>query len=272
VGNLLAGSILFLKPDTKYEVQLTLRDPDGGEAVQSAVVRTRAVPRAPTPKRTLHLYPPDHTGDEMEPVFTAAQIAFDALGPGDLLLVHPGVYRGGIALKTSGTADEPIVIRGDGDAILHVDGTDGFNLDLSGRDHVFVEDLAIRGGRIGIMARGASELVVRRCTISEVKYGIFNDREPSRGWYIADNALTGIDARWVPREQENAAETGVVVYGRGHVVEYNEISRFWDCLTIAGAPGRWGRGHRPPLRGHRLQQQRIAPGPRRLARDGFWQP
>ena len=54
VGNLLAGSILFLKPDTKYEVQLTLRDPDGGEAVHRPPLRGHRLQQqriAPGPRR-----------------------------------------------------------------------------------------------------------------------------------------------------------------------------------------------------------------------------
>lgn len=233
VGNLLAGSILFLQPDTSYEVQLHLRDPDGGQATRTELVRTRAVPVAPEPVRTLQLMVPDAGSAQSSLTYTDPQAAFAALIPGDLLLVHEGVHAGGVTLSAGGTAEAPIQIRGVGKAVLELPGTDGFNLDVSERNHVFVEDLTLRGGRIGLIARDASQLTVRRCRIDGALYGIFNDRERSRDWYIADNVLVGTDDHWVPRTQEDAAETGIVVYGQGHVVEYNDVSRYWDALTVA---------------------------------------
>jgi hypothetical protein len=234
VGNLLAGSLLFLAADTDYEIRLDLSDPDGGGATHTEKLRTRAEPSAPLPRRTLHLYPPDYVGQRLAPAHAHMQAAFDALRPGDLLLVHPGVHPGGVTLSVDGTQTAPIVIRGLGDGAVIVAPDDGaVNLGLDDRDHVFIEGLDLRGGRIGILARGARHLTVRRCRISEVKFGIFNDHEGSSHWYIADNILTGIDSHWTPRTQENAAETGINVFGRGHVVEYNRISRFWDCLAVA---------------------------------------
>ena len=234
VGNLLAGSLLFLQPDRAYEIRLRLRDPDGGQAEYADVVRTRAVPYAPAPRRTLHVYPPDFAGEGQDPAYASLQSALDDARAGDLVLAYPGRHAGGLVLRTSGTAQAPLVIRGAGGGEAHLVGPeDGVNLALDDRAHVFVEDLVLRGGRMGIRAQRCSHLVVRGCTIEAVKFGLYNDRAESTHWYIADNIITGIDQHWVPRTQEGAAETGVNVFGRGHVVEYNRISRFWDCLAIA---------------------------------------
>jgi len=50
--NMLAGSILFLNPDTEYEVKLTLSDSDGvvggNPTVRTELVRTQKVPQIPT--------------------------------------------------------------------------------------------------------------------------------------------------------------------------------------------------------------------------------
>ena len=43
--NMFAGSILDLEEDTAYDVRLTLSDPDGGAAVRTATVKTRAEPK-----------------------------------------------------------------------------------------------------------------------------------------------------------------------------------------------------------------------------------
>jgi len=233
VGNLLAGSILFLEPDCAYEVRLALVDPDGGSGSQQVVLRTRKEPRAPEPSRVLHLYPADFSGAMESPSFTSPPRAFAALAPGTELRVHAGEHVGGLSLSLRGSEVAPIVIRaaGDGAAVFSVDA--GNNFDLSNTAHVFVEGLVLRGGRMGLLAQNARHLVVRGCLIEEVRYGIYNGLAASENWYIADNILTGTDGHWEPRTQEDAAETGIAVYGRGHVVEYNRISRFWDALTVA---------------------------------------
>src|SRR6266542_316432 len=43
-GNLLAGSIFNLQPNTLYEVRLRLSDPDGGSAEKAVTAETRAAP------------------------------------------------------------------------------------------------------------------------------------------------------------------------------------------------------------------------------------
>ena len=41
VANILAGSVLFLPPDTEFEVRAVLSDPDGGAETRMVTVRTR---------------------------------------------------------------------------------------------------------------------------------------------------------------------------------------------------------------------------------------
>ena len=57
--NLFAGSILDLEPGTEYEVKLTLKDPDGGNAEKILTAKTRSEPVAFEGGRKLHVYPPE---------------------------------------------------------------------------------------------------------------------------------------------------------------------------------------------------------------------
>ncbi|MGY8824534.1 MAG: hypothetical protein ACKVJG_11475 [Candidatus Latescibacterota bacterium] len=213
VGNLLAGSILFLEPDRAYEVRLDLFDPDGGSGSQQLILRTRAEPRAPELSRVLHLYPANFPGAMESPAFTSPARAFAALTPGSEILVHAGGHVGGLSLSLRGRAEAPIVIRaaGDGAAIFSV--VEGNNFDLSNSAHVFVEGVVLRGGRMALLAQNARDLVVRRCLIEGARYGIYNGLAASENWYIAGNVLTGTDEHWEPRTQEGAAETGIAVFG-----------------------------------------------------------
>jgi hypothetical protein len=55
--NMVAGSILFLTPDTSYDVRLRLSDPDGGDFSRDLVVHTRPLPEKPKNGRILYVAP-----------------------------------------------------------------------------------------------------------------------------------------------------------------------------------------------------------------------
>jgi len=236
-GNLFAGSVMYLKPNTEYEVHFRLADPDGGNTEENAVVRTRPVPIAPDPDRTLHVYPTEYKGERQNPSYTSLASVIEELRPGDLVLLHAGVHKSGeagIRISKSGTAEKPIVFRGAGDGEPIIDGGNvKMILDIRNVDHLFFEGLIIRNGNHTFRADGASWLTIRRCHIYDVRMGIYSYSENSTNWYIADNIITGRNENWYPRKKENPSHTGINFYGRGHVVCYNRISKFWDCLAIA---------------------------------------
>jgi len=242
--NLFAGSILFLQPGTEYEVSLAMTDPDGGDAKRSFTVKTRAVPKAPEPVRTLHLYAPGTGGERLAPSFESLAKVVAELRPGDLLLVHPGMHEGNVKFKARGTPERPVVIRGtDRDACV-IQGKPGsgkeatFNLWVSGSRHLFIEDLTLKGGEWAIRAgegseEGSSHLVVRRCRMLDVSTGLRTYTEKSDNWYVADNVIIGRNPKWYPRNSAKLSHTGINFYGRGHVICHNRIEKFWDCLAIA---------------------------------------
>lgn len=258
-GNLFAGSVLFLEPDTDYEVRLTLRDPDGGAPEEPVVLeaRTRAEPRAFGGGRTLHVYPPDWEGERKEEnVFDDLYAAYQAAEPGDVVFLHAGVHPATGApyvLRKSGLPGKPIVFRGAGAEKTILQGTDpGTDLfRIPGADHLMFEHLTLRGAEAAIRTgehtlgdknlEGASWLTVRHCRIEDVRFGVWTFSEHSANWHIADNVMIGRDTQWHPRrrgEYMHGSHTGVSVYGQGHVVAHNLIRGFSDSLAVAN--------YRPP--------------------------
>src|SRR5690606_25515040 len=75
-GNRHSGSLFGLQPATRYEIELTLGDPDGGDALRTVVADTRARP-APMPGAPLH---------EVTPATLAGMIA--GAEPGDVLVLQ----------------------------------------------------------------------------------------------------------------------------------------------------------------------------------------
>jgi hypothetical protein len=99
-GWLFAGSIVDLLPDTEYEVVLVLTDPDGGSTRRMLTMRTRAELREPAGMRVRHVVPAGGTdpgpgtGAAGDP-FRGLRAAQAAAEPGDLFLLHAGVYAEG---------------------------------------------------------------------------------------------------------------------------------------------------------------------------------
>jgi hypothetical protein len=232
-GNLFAGSVLFLEPGTAYEVRFTMLDPDGGAPAEPKIVEvaTRAVPKAFDGGRSI-----EATAEK------GLLAAFEQAQPGDVIQLHPGIYKGPFVLDKSGTAEKPIVFRGPavGEAALEADGIGGNSriVTLNGAHHLHFEGLTFRNAHTAVYAAkpgGSDGLVIRRCRIHDVVFGINTGCENSRNWYIADNDIVGINPTWYPRPPVtymSPGHTGVNVYGQGHVICYNRITRFSDAAAI----------------------------------------
>jgi len=100
-----SGSVFDLAPDTSYEVELALSDPDGGCEIRTVVARTRPVP-APMDGAPVISVTPSTIG-----------AALDAAEPGDIIELGAGTYAGW-DFYTSGTEGAPIVFRGTPGAVV----------------------------------------------------------------------------------------------------------------------------------------------------------
>lgn len=191
-GNLFAGSIIDLSPDTEYEARFVLSDPDGvrGQAQRVVSVRTRPEPVPYAGGRILHVYPPGSDGPRQEPWFEGLMAAYftgsvggdwynsypPRVQPGDTILVHAGVYQdqrlryghelrsgfkeccgntgdGTYYLTKDGTADRPIVIKAAGDGEVVFDGDGNYVLfNVTAADHTYFEGITFRNTAIAIEA------------------------------------------------------------------------------------------------------------------------
>jgi hypothetical protein len=221
-----AGSIFNLQPDTEYEISLTIQDPDGGNTTRTATSRTRAVPLAnPVTPRAVA-------------VSTSAQLttALSNAAPGDVITLANGTYTGPISISRSGTATNPIFIRGasrDGVVINAPGAAAGVQVVGS---YVTVEDLTIQGSTWGMylnsQSNTSSNVVARRLKIVNVSYGIQAKLGTKRDYYICDNLLEGKEAQWPEIDSTVWDFEGIVVTGSGHVVCYNTLSGFGDSLGM----------------------------------------
>jgi hypothetical protein len=232
-GWLFAGSVLLLEPGTDYELRLSLHDPDGGAATRVLKARTRAEPVLPGRVRTRHVAPGDGggTGTEGDP-FRGLDAAARAAAPGDLFLLGPGVYEGTWNVRGDGTSERPIVWRGPVDGSAVIDGRgQGQAVAASGRHDVWFEDLTIRNATHGIVFHDAARIVVRRCHVHQVAYGLTATRDThgsADDHFLSDNLIEG-PSTW-PRTKGIEDARGIEVTGQGHVVCFNRIRGFADAI------------------------------------------
>jgi hypothetical protein len=235
-GWLFAGSIVDLAPGTEYEVALALADPDGGGVQRTLQMKTGMEPREPAGMRVRHVVPAGPadrgpgTGSANDP-FHGLRHAQAAAAPGDLFLLHAGVYREAPwTIDRHGTADRPIIYRGAGDGEAILDGGDGAKLvSAEGVKHVWLERLTLRRARYLFVGHEGSHFVIRRCRLEVVGTGITainGAYAVSRGFVITDNVIEGPTA-W-PRSRGIEDVIGVVITGAGHVVAYNRMSGVAD--------------------------------------------
>jgi len=233
-GWLFAGSIVDLTPDTEYEVKLSLKDPDGGDAERTLKVRTLAEPVAPASLRVRQVVPGNGggSGTEADP-FKGLAAAHNAAQPGDLFLLHKGVYgKDTWNITKSGQPGKPIVWRGAGDGEAVIDGGGkGRAISANGAQHLWFEDLTLQNADYLIVAHESGHLVVRRCRFKCNMIGfaaINGGYKQSQGTVITDCVFDGPCA-W-PRTKGIERDHGIHITGAGHVVAYNRFRGFADSI------------------------------------------
>ena len=221
-----AGSVFGLRPGTAHEIELHAVDPDGLDETWTVTGTTRSVPPAE----------PSNPAVVAVTDTVTLQAALAAAAPGDVITLADGSYTGPFEISASGTAADPIVIRGastDG-TVLGGGGCDSCNVIEVYGSFVHLERLTIEGANraLRFQSAGAEGNVVRRVKIRDVRLGI-GAREDQKDFYICDNDLAGRLA-WPQVYADDggalANEDGIVVMGTGHVVCHNRVVGFGDAI------------------------------------------
>lgn len=223
-SNMLAGSILFLKPATTYEVRIHLSDPDGGETSKTISVATRPDPELPQGGRTFHAVPGPGggSGTSSDP-FKGLALAQQAAKPGDILLLHKGDY-GTFVFDKPGVPQKYLVWKAAGD------GAAVFDAVRVAASHVWLEGLNFKRDQEpnGLRAtERVTDVVICRNQFDGFHYSILL-KPDSRYWHITDNVIVGDND---PSKGDTEGEGIELNHSGGHVVAYNRISRTADGVS-----------------------------------------
>jgi len=169
-------------------------------------------------------------------------------------------FDGTYYLTADGTAGRPITIRAAGDGEVIFDGAGNAVLfNLMGGDYHHFDGITVRNTEVAFLTgikgiTGSDGFTLTNSRIEDIGRGIQGDWAGSDDFYIADNVFIGRHSHtellgWTdawrdypgfPEEISGpgGSEYAVKVYGRGHVVAYNDVSHFHDGIDIAtyGAP------------------------------------
>jgi hypothetical protein len=224
-----SGSVFDLRPANTYDITLHVTDPDGPvDQVFTLTGTTRGIPKDPPNPNVLRAS--DTAG------FKAA---LSNAQPGDVIVLANGVYSGQFSLGhgISGTPENPIVIRGESQEGVILDGAGcSCNVLEVYESFVHVERLTIQNATraLRFQGKGAEGNVVRRVHTRDTTLGLGSNPD-QKDFYIADNVMEG-RLRW-PQiyTDDNGAHSnddGIKVEGFGHVVSHNRISGFGDAMKV----------------------------------------
>lgn len=221
-----AGSIFELAPATAYEIELHAVDADGPvDEVVTVSATTRGVPADPAQ--------PNPKSISDAPSLAAALAAAQ---PGDVITIADGNYAGPFSMDASGTAENPIVIRGVSEegVVLDGGGCSPCNvLEVYG-SFVHVERLSIAHASraMRFQTPGAEGNVVRYVHISDTTLGIGSQAD-QKDFYLCDNLLEGRlswPSVYTDDGGAHANDDGIHVEGAGHVVCHNQIVGYGDAM------------------------------------------
>lgn len=184
----------------------------------------------------------DQDGSAAHP-FGSLQRALEAAGPGDLVRIARGRYRGPVESVRSGTRDRPIVVRGAPGATIVGDGT-GRLVEIT-HDHIHVRGLTLRRAEKIVWIEGARGVRLIDNDISGAGGECVRVRADSRANGIIANRIgdcgrRGFDASRGRKNGEGVyigtapeqLDDGEVDRSGANVVRANRISPRAECVDV----------------------------------------
>jgi hypothetical protein len=249
-----AWVIVDLEPGNTYEVEVTVTSGEDEEVDSAEMTTCSLPPAAGTPNKTIT------TGSSSATIETA----FDNLDAGDVIQIENGTYAvDDLDLRSGGTSDHPIYIRGESRTGTILEDTAGTIFWVAnGVNHVVLENLTLRGSGIDNGATAASTgigilssyvpegLCFRNLNIEGVDKGI-NQLGQTKKTLIYNNVILGNNEYdqdlyawngsgapgegnddWDIDENQMWNDDGIMSAGLGNAIWNNTIKGFGDAICL----------------------------------------
>jgi hypothetical protein len=169
-------------------------------------------------------------------------------------------FDGTYYLTADGTPELPITIKAAGDGDVVFDGAANAVLfNMMGGDYHHFDGITVRNTEVAFLTGikgivGSDGFILTNSKVEDVGRGVQGDWAGSDDFYIADNVFVGRHSKtalmgWTEDWREfpgfpeeisgpGGSEYAIKIYGRGHVVAYNDVRHFHDGIDVAtyGAP------------------------------------
>jgi len=146
-------SVEDLKPDTEYSAVITVTNAEKNSTNSSLVkFKTPADPSKPK----IYYIAPDgndsNTGESAKTAWSTFQKAGSHVGPGDRVIVLPGVYSEMLSPQTSGTKDQPIVFESaePGSVVIDLKESLPAGVEIMNANYIHVKGFVIKGGKFTV--------------------------------------------------------------------------------------------------------------------------
>jgi hypothetical protein len=165
----------------------------------SASPSSRASPASPVP--AAGAVPSGCGGAGTVAVSTAAQLskALAAARPGQTIVLAAGTYQGDFVASASGTADAPITLCGDRNAVLHgMSIKDGYVFHLDHASWWRLEGFTVENGQKGVVADGVTHDLIDGLYVHAIGDEAIHLREFSSYNTVSHNVVrdTGLDVQF----------------------------------------------------------------------------
>lgn len=213
-----SGSLFDLVPGTTWEIELTLTDPDGGDATRTVTATTRQLP-TPAPNAMVRRVTPATIG-----------AALSAANPGDVILLADGTYNAITVTRDGAAGAQHVWLKAENPQQAIVNG----EVRLDGRAFWVVEGLRVNAQ---VKFNNAHDIVISRNQIQTAGSGVVAyDTTTGTAVYnitVIDNEIVGsttFSNATVGANGNNLGE-GVELTGAGNVIAHNRVRGFRDCIS-----------------------------------------
>ncbi len=222
-GDRLAGSLLWLEPNSIYEVKITI-----GNEVFTGAVATRADDPPESVGITYYVATDGNDanpGTAISPFATIGKAA-SLVQPGDTVIVRSGTYHEVVTITASGTLANPIHFKSETPLGAVVDANGSTTVPvvkLSGADNIILEGFTLQNANAGLVIDDSSGCWITGNEISCPEDGIRILRNTSQNNVIQYNHIWDT----TPGGSSSGRNNGVDMEGgSGSIVRYNEVHGF----------------------------------------------
>ena len=227
-SNRLAGSLLWLEPNSLYEVKITI-----GNEVFTGTVTTRADSPPASVGATYYVATngnDTNPGTAISPFATIGKAA-SVVQAGDTVIVRSGTYHEAITMTASGTLANPIHFKSETPLGAVIDGSGSTTVPIVkclGVSNIILEGFTLQNAGDAVVLNNASGCWITGNEINCTDEGVHLLQNTSNNNVVQYNQIRDT----TPGGGSSGGNSGVELEGgRGNIIRYNDVNGFSNGIS-----------------------------------------